>query len=502
MEFRVCLYTRFKDAPTRREDYQSIIAGKCTSCREGFGDDTKIELNNSSVQKLVNLDFKGIKNQCNITDVGLGYVARKEVKALITSNVSQSDIWVGLLQKSPITYSTVRGLSCLDPWEMATWKDKQKCINKMKTVMNYLVESRQICESDVEVRAQYSTFLCEEKSYIIERLSCDFVGDIRGIKELHNLRISKMLRICTANAGHSLTKQIENDIASLIWLADELAKKAEDLGEMTFIVAVEDVAEYGSVLVPGSKKQNLNHLLNFHYAPREGVVPGSGHWRHGVPGYCRQAQGRWFATYKHKYNKEQFLQANEVALTDLSPRGYRVSRRKPFTRNSIHLGTVAAHVICCINCQASKWPGEVKWQDTSGLVVYPDPGFMPKNYKSGTRICLELNLKLLEEEINHNSTPDPQDCQFVVKADGNYTSYSSNPDALVDWDLIEQIKHLSGGYPYYMCEIGAQPVYSTVRIDCLQGTKLGSASTTFHLGRITLSGIPAQLMLGSCGCAA
>ncbi|KAJ8897192.1 hypothetical protein PR048_002538 [Dryococelus australis] len=32
---------------------------------------------------------------------------------------------------------------------MATCKDKQKCINKMKTGMNSLVESRQICESDV-----------------------------------------------------------------------------------------------------------------------------------------------------------------------------------------------------------------------------------------------------------------------------------------------------------------------------------------------------------------
>ncbi|XP_063239147.1 E3 ubiquitin-protein ligase RNF10 isoform X2 [Bacillus rossius redtenbacheri] len=114
-----------------------------------------------------------------------------------------------------------------------------------------------------------------------------------------------------------------------------------DGGKENSKVAVEDVAEYGSVLVPGSKKQNLNHLLNFHYAPREGVGPGSGQWRHGVPGYCRQTHGRWLATYKHKYNKEQFLQAN---------------------------------------------------------------------------------------------------CQFVVKADGNYTSYSSNPDALVEWDLIEQIR--------------------------------------------------------------
>lgn len=100
--------------------------------------------------------------------------------------------------------------------------------------------------------------------------------------------------------------------------------------------------EVGSVFVPGSKKQNLNHLLNFHYAPREGVMPGSGHWRPSQPGSGRHISARWLtSTHKHKYNKEQFLQAN---------------------------------------------------------------------------------------------------CQFVVKADGNYTPYTSDPDALVNWDFIEQIR--------------------------------------------------------------
>ncbi|KAJ9579207.1 hypothetical protein L9F63_024688 [Diploptera punctata] len=100
-------------------------------------------------------------------------------------------------------------------------------------------------------------------------------------------------------------------------------------------VAEED-AEYGSVLIPGSKKQNLNHLLNFHYAPRESTT------RSFQPGAGRYGSARWLtSTHKHKYNKEQFLQAN---------------------------------------------------------------------------------------------------CQFVVQADGNYSAYTSNPDALVNWDLIEQIR--------------------------------------------------------------
>lgn len=98
----------------------------------------------------------------------------------------------------------------------------------------------------------------------------------------------------------------------------------------------------------GSKKQSLNHLLNFHYAPRGEHAasslrrPGSGlassHQHH-------YNSAKWLmSTHKHKYNKEQFLQAN---------------------------------------------------------------------------------------------------CQFVVRSDGDYTGYLSDPDILVDWDMIEQVRVIS-----------------------------------------------------------
>lgn len=57
-------------------------------------------------------------------------------------------------------------------------------------------------------------------------------------------------------------------------------------------------AELNSVFLHGSKKQNLNHLLNFHYTPRDkdpAVFSRTGNNR----GYVK----------KIKYNKEQFLQA-------------------------------------------------------------------------------------------------------------------------------------------------------------------------------------------------
>ncbi|XP_076245261.1 E3 ubiquitin-protein ligase RNF10 [Calliopsis andreniformis] len=107
-------------------------------------------------------------------------------------------------------------------------------------------------------------------------------------------------------------------------------------------VAPAELAEPGSVVVQGSKKQNLNHLLNFHYEPRE-TQGGSGAWNHGklMKSYSRHSN-RWLPpVQRHKYNKEQFLQAS---------------------------------------------------------------------------------------------------CQFVVTANGNYSLYLTDPDTLVDWKLIEQIK--------------------------------------------------------------
>ncbi|XP_049937319.1 RING finger protein 10 [Schistocerca serialis cubense] len=116
--------------------------------------------------------------------------------------------------------------------------------------------------------------------------------------------------------------------------------------EDTKVAGDESIAEYGSVVLHSSKKQNLNHLLNFHYAPREGTTS----WRSG---WGSSGSGRHHhVSLRHKYNKEQFLQAN---------------------------------------------------------------------------------------------------CQFVVRADADYSAYISDPDALVSWDLIEQIRLQS-------CEMVSCPI--------------------------------------------
>lgn len=103
------------------------------------------------------------------------------------------------------------------------------------------------------------------------------------------------------------------------------------------------VDELGLTYTPGggSKRQNLNHLLNFHYAPRGG---GSFEEARAEPTHVRNTTRWLMSTHKHKYNKEHFLQAN---------------------------------------------------------------------------------------------------CQFVVRSDGDYSLYMGDPDILVDWELIEQIRVLT-----------------------------------------------------------
>jgi hypothetical protein len=69
----------------------------------------------------------------------------------------------------------------------------------------------------------------------------------------------------------------------------------------------EDEFEVGSVFNPGSKKQNLNHLLNFQFEPKGHKNKKLGGPASSGGGHLRQRNN----SYKRpKYNKEQYLQAN------------------------------------------------------------------------------------------------------------------------------------------------------------------------------------------------
>lgn len=113
--------------------------------------------------------------------------------------------------------------------------------------------------------------------------------------------------------------------------------------------------ELHSVFSPGSKKQSLNHLLNFHYTPRERDQPARFSKTGNNRGYIKRVA----------YNKEQFLQAS---------------------------------------------------------------------------------------------------CQFVVRADEDYTALLASPDQLVDWAKIEQVHILSSEEP--QCPICLYPPVAAKMTKC------------------------------------
>lgn len=92
--------------------------------------------------------------------------------------------------------------------------------------------------------------------------------------------------------------------ASSPGLALEGAASTEDGGATLGDDLLE--AELNSIYLPGSKKQNLNHLLNFHYVSRDCDNASGGKFNvfNG-----NRTNNRGGVTRRHKYNKEQFLQA-------------------------------------------------------------------------------------------------------------------------------------------------------------------------------------------------
>ena len=71
-------------------------------------------------------------------------------------------------------------------------------------------------------------------------------------------------------------------------------------------VMKEDEFEAGSIFNPGSKKQNLSHLLNFQYEPRGNKNKLSLNREHYHGG---RNTGKQYRARKPAYNKEQYLQA-------------------------------------------------------------------------------------------------------------------------------------------------------------------------------------------------
>jgi len=74
------------------------------------------------------------------------------------------------------------------------------------------------------------------------------------------------------------------------------------------VTSAADECEFGSVFKAGSKKQSLNHLLNFQFEPRGTGARGRDQYYHRHPP-ANKKSGYYGGTQRPKYNKEHYLQA-------------------------------------------------------------------------------------------------------------------------------------------------------------------------------------------------
>ncbi|CAB3373970.1 Hypothetical predicted protein [Cloeon dipterum] len=182
-------------------------------------------------------------------------------------------------------------------------------------------------------------------------------------------------------------------------------------------------AEFESVL-SGRKKVNLNHLLNFHYGPNVGTVgvgspPGYKNWQH--------------APQRHRFNKEQFLQAN-CQFVVKSGADYSRYLNDPDTlvqwdaieQIRIHSSEKLSCPICLYQPKAARitkcghifcWPcvlhylalGEKSWRKC--------PICYESIYKDDLKSVIALHhedLKPVENQVQSGEEPvDPQQCKLV-----------------------------------------------------------------------------------------
>lgn len=131
----------------------------------------------ASPTNLLNIDFREVKNHLPVERIDVGHAV---VQFLRDCKCSPKDIFVfrmeckkflinvtaKVIEKSPIKYALVRGLSALDPRVMLLRPDK--CENRLKIVLGALIDSHLLAESKRDiVVTQYQEFLLEKKDLLL-----------------------------------------------------------------------------------------------------------------------------------------------------------------------------------------------------------------------------------------------------------------------------------------------------------------------------------------------
>lgn len=132
--------------------------------------------NANTVSKLMSIVVTDKTNLIHANKIDVGFSADKMLKELVSSQkISEKRelefrmdcrkclmTLAGKLQeKSPLNYSLVRNMDCLDPRRMVSNKDSS-CSNKLKSILKLLTETKRVDENDCDdILKQYRKFINE-----------------------------------------------------------------------------------------------------------------------------------------------------------------------------------------------------------------------------------------------------------------------------------------------------------------------------------------------------
>ncbi|KAH7958886.1 hypothetical protein HPB49_006123 [Dermacentor silvarum] len=203
----------------------------------------------TSITKLLRIDVHDTANYTSLEKVDVGRVAEKILKSGKASTKCVFEfrgecrkfivnMILKIMERSPLRYPLVRGLSCFDPREMAK---TELCLGKLKVVLNCLIDSYKLLsehKSDI-VCAQYIQF-CQEKRHELqnyerdhERLDVLFVRLLKHDPAFSMLwEVLKVLLLlshgqASVERGFSVNKQIAvGNMAELSYISQRVICEA------------------------------------------------------------------------------------------------------------------------------------------------------------------------------------------------------------------------------------------------------------------------------------
>lgn len=207
------------------------------------------EMQSRTDDQLIRLDINDKKLHVGYKKVDVGFACDNALKE--TVNVSEREVMEfrmackefivqvlkKLLTKSPVLYSVVRYLSCLNPVKMVS--DREKCVTMFRKLLKHLKDAKRMTENDCEVcLQQYAAFIENIPQFGSERFTNfnsnhDRVDDLfheltaGGVRDGEYSTLYKIIKMllslshgqATVERGFSVNKKLEVENMSLNTLA-------------------------------------------------------------------------------------------------------------------------------------------------------------------------------------------------------------------------------------------------------------------------------------------